>query len=141
MAMGTVTATDLSGGAHAVQVQENGVFVQIVTASVTTALAITDIITGPSIPANCSLVDVVVDFTDIDSATSFACTVGITGTTAKFISSDTTGRAGGIARMNVAGALGYTPTSDTPVLLTVTATAGTPVAGTIKMAVHCTRNP
>lgn len=141
MAMGTVTATDLSGGTHGVQMQEKGDFTQIVTMAVTTALAITDVITGPSIPANCSLVDCTVDLTDIDSATSFSWTLGRSGSAAAFIGTNTTGRSAGIARMDVAAALGYTPTSDTPVLLTVTATAGTPVAGTINIAVTCTRNP
>lgn len=141
MPMGTVTATDLSGGVHGVQFQEKGDFTQIVTASVTTALAITDVITGPSIPAGCSLVDCIVDMTDIDGATSLTWTLGRSGSAAAFIATNTTGRSAGIARMDVAAALGYTPTSDTPVILTITATAGTPVAGTVKIGVTCTRNP
>lgn len=141
MAMGTVTATDLNGGTHGVQFQEKGDFTQIVTMAVTTSLAINDVITGPSIPAGCSLVDCIVDLTDIDSASSFSWTLGRSGSAAAFIGTNTTGRSAGIARMDVAAALGYTPTSDTPVLLTVTATAGTPVAGTIKIGVTCTRNP
>lgn len=141
MVMGAVTATDLNGYTGNVQLQENGVFAQIRKMAVTTSLANTDVITGPSIPAGCALVDVIVDCTDIDSATSFTFTVGISGTAAKFISTSTVGQATGIARMNVGAALGYLPTSDTPVILTVTATAGTPVAGTITIAVLCTRNP
>jgi hypothetical protein len=141
MAMGAVTATDLDGNTHAVQFQEKCDFTQIVKMAVTTGLASTDVITGPTIPAGCSLVDCIVDLTDIDGATSLSWTLGRSGSAAAFIGTNTTGRSAGIARMDVAAALGYTPTSDTPVILTITATAGTPVAGTIKIGVTCTRNP
>lgn len=141
MAMGTVTATDLNGYTGNVQFQEKGDFTMIRKASLTTDLASSDVITGPSIPAGCSLVNVVVSITDVDDATSFAMTVGRSGSTAAFIASNTIGRTGGIARMDVAGSLGYTPTSDTPVIVTITATAGTPAAGTIIIAVTCTRVP
>lgn len=141
MAIGTVTATALNGGVGNVQMQESGDFTQIREYSLSTSLAITDVITGPSIPANCSLVNVVISITDVDDATSFAMTVGRSGSTAAFIASNTIGRTGGIARMDVAGSLGYTPTADTPVLVTITATAGTPAAGTIRIGVTCTRNP
>ncbi len=141
MAMGTVTSLNVrTSGAMGVQFQEKCDFTQISTAALTTALDAADIIVGPSIPANCSLVDVTVDVTDIDSATGVLFTVGITGTTAKFISSSSVGQTGGIARMNVAGALGYTPTADTPVIVTVTVVATTPVAGTMKIGVRCTAN-
>jgi hypothetical protein len=142
MAMGTVAATNIkTGGAQNVQWQEKGVYVQVTSAAVTTGLATNDIITGPSIPAGAYLVDILVDVTDIDGATTAAFTVGIVGTTAKFISSSTAGQAGGIARMNVAAALGYSPAADTPVILTMTAGPATPVAGTIKIAVFCTNTP
>lgn len=142
MAMGTVAATNIkTSGTQNVQWQEKGVFAQITTAAVTTALASTDVITCASIPAGAYLVDIIVDLSDIDGASSFSMTCGISGTAAKFIATNTAGRTGGIARMDVASALGYSPTSDTPVLITITATAGTPVAGTIKTCVLCTASP
>lgn len=143
MAMGTVTATNLSGGTGNVQFQEKGDFTQIRKMALTTSLASGDVIIGPSIPADCTLVDVSVDVSDIDTDGTplVAFTVGITGTAAKFITTSAAGTTGGIERMNAVGCLGYTPTADTPVLVTMTASAATAAAGTMYIAVTCTRNP
>lgn len=142
MAMGTVTATNVATGAvEEVKYIETKTMSEIYSAATTTALAITDTIVGPSLPAGTFLWDVVVDWTDVDSAASFTWTAGISGTLAKFISTSTVGQAAGIAHMNVGGNLGYSPAADTPVLVTITATAGTPVAGTCRISLIYTASP
>lgn len=140
----TVTATNIkTTSAPEPQWHEHGGIVQIVTAAVANTLAQNDTIVGPSIPAGCYLTDVIVDATDLDSdgTPTVAFTVGIAGSLAKFISASAVATTGGIARMNVAAAAGYVPAADTPVLLTITATATAPEAGTIKMAVLYTQAP
>lgn len=111
------------------------------TAPVTTALALNDIITAMTIPANTYLNSLQVGFTDIDGATSFTFTAGYASHTADFISTSTVGQSAGIAAINMPLALGFTATTDTVVLVTVTATAGTPVAGTCRIRASYTASP
>lgn len=143
MAMGTVTMTDvLSGAVEKVKYVEVGNVTEIYSAAVTTALASGDLLVGPSIPAGCYLVDIVVAQTAIDIAATptLTATVGISGTLAKFISTTTIGAAT-VQHMNVGGNLGYSPTVDTPVEIAITQTAGTAAAGTITMGVIYTASP
>lgn len=144
MAMGTVTMTDvLSGAVEVPKYIQAGNMSEIYTAAVTTSLASGDLLLGPKIPAGCYLVDVVLDATDLDSAGTPAvtATVGISGTLAKFISTVTLGTAGNVTHMNVGGNLGYSPTTDTQVQVSITGTAGTAVAGTINLGVIYTASP
>ena len=143
MAMGTVTMTDvLSGAVEKVKYVEIANVTEIYSAAVSTALASGDLLIGPSIPAGCYLVDVILSQTAIDSASSPAltATVGISGTLAKFISTTTIGAAV-VTHMNVGGVLGYAPTVDTPVEIAITNTAGTAVAGTITLGLVYTASP
>lgn len=136
--------THISTGASlAVQWQENGVQTQIATGAIANTAGAGDTFVGPSIPAGHSLVGIILSATDLDTDVSPTVTlsVGITGTLTKFISSSTVAQAGGIARMSVGAALGYTPTSDTPVVISVTDAATAAAAGTLKLAVRTTRNP
>ena len=142
MAMGAVQAVNiLTGTTEGQKYNATGVTSEIWTAALTTALAITDTISGPTLPAGCYITDVIISVTDIDSATSSLLTVGYTGATAAFISSSSVGQAGGIVHANVAGAVGFTATTPTTVLVTITATAGTPVAGTINICLNYTASP
>lgn len=140
--MATLQAVNiLTGTPEGAKYNASGDTSEIWTCPVTTALAINDIITGPTIPAGCYLGAVQVAFTDVDSATSILFTVGYAAHTADFITSSTVGQAGGIATMNVPLALGFTATTDTTVLVTITATAGTPVAGTVRIRISYTASP
>ena len=143
MALGTVTMTDvLSGAVEKVKYIETGTATEIYSAAVSTSLASGDLLVGPSIPAGCYLLDVKIDNTTIDSAGSPAitATAGISGTLAKFISTVTLGVTSPRG-INVGGNVGYSPTVDTPVLIAITNTAGTAVAGTITCSVAYTASP
>lgn len=131
----------LTGTTEGVKYNATGVTSEIWTCPLTTAVVITDIISGPTLPAGCYITDVIISITDIDSATSALFTVGYTGATAAFISSSSVGQTGGIVHANVAGAVGFSATTDTTVLVTITATAGTPVAGTIRICLNYTASP
>lgn len=143
MAMGTVQALNvLTGTTEGAKYNATGNTSEIWAAATTTALAVTDTISGPIIPAGCYLVDVLVSWTDVDSATSFVWGCGYVGALAAFIAAgNTTGQATGIAHANVAGAVGFTAATNTTVLVTIGATAGTPVAGTCTICVIYTASP
>ena len=134
--MANINATNVvTGAVENPKYIQAGVITEIYSAAVTTSLALNDTVTGPKIPANCTLLNVILDSDDLDSGTSIKWDVGISGTAAKFISASTVSQAGGIATANVAGTVGYTPTSDTAVIAKVNTAAGTAVAGTIRIAI------
>jgi hypothetical protein len=140
--MATIQAVNiLTGTTEGVKYNATGITNELWTAALTTGYASGDVISGPTIPAGMYVTDVAVSVTDIDSATSALFTVGYSGAAAAFISSSSVGQTGGIARANVAGAIGFTATTNTTVLVTSTATAGTPVAGTINISVNYTASP
>lgn len=143
MAMGTVQAVNiLSGTTEVSKYNATGITSEIWQAPTTTALAVTDTITAMTIPAGTYVTDIVVTWTDVDSATSFAWECGYAGTLGAFIATgNTTGQANGIQHANVAGAIGYTSANPTVVLVTITATAGTPVAGTCTIMANYTASP
>jgi hypothetical protein len=133
----------LTGTLPVVKSMPQGLITQICTAAVTTALAAADTLTGPSIPGGAYLWDIILDTTDLDSngSPTITLSVGIAGTLTKFINASTIGQTGGSVHMNVAGALGYSPTDDTPVIVSVTAAGTTKVAGTVKIGVTYTNSP
>lgn len=143
MAMGTVQATNvLTGTTEGAKYNATGVTTEIWSAAVTTALAITDTISGPVIPAGSYVTDIVVSLTDIDSAASLTWECGYTGALAAFIADgNVIGRTNGVVHADVAAAIGFTAATNTTVLVTITATAGTPVAGTIRIAASYTASP
>jgi hypothetical protein len=143
MAMGTVQALNvLTGTTEGVKYNATGVTTEIWSAAVTTALAATDTISGPTIPAGCYLTDLSVAVTDVDSGAGFVFGAGYTGALAAFIAAgNTTGQANGIARANVAGAIGFTAATNTTILVTVGTTPATPVAGTITICASYTASP
>lgn len=141
--MATFAAVNvLTNAVEGVKYNATGNTSEIWSAAVTTSLASGDTITGPSLPAGCYLVDVVVDTDDLDSATSITFKAGYSGALAAWIADgNTTMRTGGIVHANVAGTVGYTSTSDKQLLVTITATAGTPVAGTVRLGLIYTASP
>lgn len=136
--MANWTATDVQTGAvETPKYVHVGAVAEIYSVAVTTSLALNDTITGPVLPAGCTLIDVILDCDDLDSNGSPAIKfdVGISGTAAKFISASTVGQAGGVQRSNVAGTTGYTPTSNTPVIAKVNTAAATAAAGTVRIGI------
>lgn len=141
--MPTIQAVNvLTGTTELPKYNATGATIEIWRASTTTSLASGDTISGPTIPAGCYVNDVMVAWTDVDSATSFAWECGYTGTLGAFVATgNTTGQTNGVQHANVAGAVGFTATTDTVVLVTITATAGTPVAGTCTISISYTASP
>lgn len=142
MAQGTVQAVNiLTGTTEGAKYNATGDTTELWTADTTTALAITDTISAMKIPAGTYLNSLQVAWTDVDSATSFTWTAGYASHLADFITTSTVGQSAGIGTMNVPLALGFTAATDTVVLITITATAGTPVAGTCRIRVNYTASP
>jgi hypothetical protein len=140
--MATITAVNiLTSAVEVPKYVEVGNVSELYTAAVTTALASGDIIVGPVLPAGCFLVDMIVDTTDIDSGSVVTFTGGYASHTADWIASSTLGQTGGIVHANVAGALGFTATTNTTSLVTFTNTPGTAVAGTVKIGLVYTASP
>lgn len=142
--MATWTATNvLTGAVEKTKYVQIGVVTEIYSVALTTALALNDIITGPNIPAGCFLDNVKIDVGQLDSNGSPLITldVGISGTAQKFLAASTVAQAGGIAGAAVAGTVGYSPTTDTAVLVKVHAAAATAKAGTIVISVTYTASP
>jgi hypothetical protein len=142
--MATWQAVNVNTGGTEGQKYETGVTSEIWVATLTTALANGDTIKGPVIPANVWLQNVVIDVDKLDSNGSPTITfeVGYTGALAAFIASgNTTAKTGGIAIANVAGTVGYTATTPTTVLATITAGPATAQAGKMRFLVSYTGNP
>ena len=142
--MANTNATNVkTGSLPAVKSMPQHLVCNTVTAAVTTSLAAADTITGPSIPAGAYLIDVILECTDLDTngTPTIAWNVGISGTAAKFMSAVTTGQSAGQSRPNVAGVVGYSPTSDTPGIATVSTAAATKAAGTVVLSIIYTNDP
>jgi hypothetical protein len=96
------------------------------------------------IPAGATVLDLILDASDLDSAAGNELTlsVGYTGALEAFISQSTIGQTGGIARLSVVGGTQKNfAAADT---IQVSATAGAEVAqasGTIKLTVLYTMDP
>ena len=133
----------LTGTAPVVKSFPVGVTSNICSAATTTSLAANDTLTGPSIPAGAYLVGVTLMSTDIDSngSPTVLFDVGISGSATKFISGSNIGQAGGVATMGGTTGLGYSPTTDTPVIVTCNTAAATKVAGTVTLGIFYTNSP
>lgn len=127
-----------SGTSEPAKYATPGEIVEIWQITTTTILANGDILQGPILPAGCYLLDVTTDCTALGGSCAFS--VGYTGQAAAFIPAGTNAAvAGGLGRMASAGSLGFTATTDTRVLITMTAAAA--ANGTVKLAVEYTANP
>ena len=131
----------LTGAVEGPKYTEIGGISEIWKVSLTTALANGDTILGPTMPAGCFLENVSIDVGQLDSGTGISFTAGYTGHLAAFISASTIARTGGIQGANVAGTTGFTSTSNVQLLVTITAAATTPVAGTMVLKFSYTANP
>lgn len=137
MPMGNVQGVNVLTGAREVaKYNEIGTPAAIYRAALTTALASGDTIQGPILPANNYILDVTVDLGAVGAGATYTC--GYTGTPAAFI---TAGAVNAVSHANVSGALGFSATTPTTILVTMTGTAGTPAAGIIRIAVEYTATP
>lgn len=140
--MATIQAVNIQTGTPELgKYNANGDTTELWTAATTTALANGDVITAMTIPAGNYLNALQVAFTDVDTGSSFLFTAGYAGFPAAFITSSNVGQTGGLAGVNVPLALGFSSTTDTIVLVTITATAGVPVAGTCRIRASYTASP
>jgi hypothetical protein len=100
-----------------------------------------DIIHMVKIPKGATLLDVLLDTSDMDAGTDMLLSVGYTGALTAFISSSTVGQAGGIARLSVAGGSQYKFTDDDTIQVEVTVAGGTTATGTMKLSAWYTMDP
>jgi len=142
-----LNVTDL----HApVTASQAGVVVASVgSASVTMDLAINDIVQLCQLPKGHIPVDLQLETSDLDSATSITISVGVLNSdeddlvaSTNFITADDVAQAGGVIRANVVAGLGLTTSTDDRIIAAkIVAAAGTPVAGTIQCKLFYTENP
>jgi hypothetical protein len=110
--------------------------------ALTTALANGDTILGPTLPANTYLQTVIVDTDQLDTGGTIAFSCGYAGATAAFIAAgNTTAQTGGLIAANVAGTTGFSATTNTQIIVTITRGATTPKAGTMRISISSTANP
>lgn len=100
------------------------------------ALVLNDVIVGPTIPAGATVLQVILDSTDVDTGTpAVLFDVGDASVAARYISQSTVGQGGGIGTSAVAGAI-HDYAADTAIQITVhTAPATGATTGTIRLAV------
>ena len=140
--MATWTATNvLSGTTEGPKYNQIGSIDEVWSVSLTTALANGDTIVGPTMPAGCYLTNVTVDTGSLDSSTGITFEVGYTGHLAAFIAASAVGQGGGVQGANVAGTVGFTSTTNTQFLATITHAATTAVAGKFVIKVSYTASP
>lgn len=143
--MATFIATDvLTGAVEVTKYVEIANVTEIYTIALPTTIVSGDTIKGPTIPAGNYLVDVIVDVDDLDSngSPTIAFEAGYTSHLGAFIATgNTTAQAGGVQHANVAGTVGFTATTDTQILVTLTASPATGQAGTMRIAAVYTASP
>ena len=97
-------------------------------------LATTDLLQGPTIPANAVIVGGFLAASDVDTGTTVTFSVGEGTTVSRFLSASTIGRSAGIAPLNIGG--GYKTTASTRIDVTpLAAAAGGVSGGTIALSV------
>ena len=142
--MATWTATNvLSGAVELPKYVEIGVVVEIYSVALTTALANGDTILGPVLPAGLYLQNLRVGATSLDSGSTIAFEAGYTGALGAFFTGSTVARGatGGIQAATLPATLGFTAATNTQILVTITAGATTPVAGTMTIEITYTASP
>lgn len=141
MAMGTVQAVNiLTGTPEKTKYIEIGVTVEIWRAALTTALATADIINGPVLPAGTYMTGLTVDWDPMGAGGTFEA--GRAGALGAFIATgNTTPALGGVVNANVAGTIGFTATTDTQIVLTMTGTPSPATAGNVRIALSYTASP
>ncbi|MBN3848152.1 hypothetical protein G3N58_15125 [Paraburkholderia sp. Ac-20342] len=106
-------------------------------ATLTAALALNDVLTGPKLAAGSTIVDVIIAASDLDSngAPTITLDVGYGVDPDYFIAASNIGQAGGIARASASTAKPLTLVSDDTIDVTVHAAPATGQAGTVDLTV------
>jgi hypothetical protein len=98
-----------------------------------------DTIVGPTVPAGVTVTEVLLDVDKLDGGGSPALVlkVGDAGVTNRYISGSTVGQNGGYQVPNIAGATGYVPAANAPVIITVVTTANgaVPASANVRLLV------
>ena len=90
----------------------------------TTALVINDVLAGPVVPKNARILLVTLTTNDCEDSTgALTLSVGDSGSTARFISASTVGRAGGVSTTMAVGGICYKYTAATAINVLVAAAA------------------
>lgn len=114
-------------------------------ASGTPTLHTNDTITMATIPAGVTVLQVLLDCDSLDSngSPTIKLNVGDAGNTSRYISQTTIAQAGGYQVPNVNGGTGYSPTVNTPLLVTVQtgATGTVPASATCRVSISYTADP
>jgi hypothetical protein len=92
-----------------------------------------DVIHMVKIPAGATVLEVILDAAAMDASAALTLSVGYTGALTAFINASTVGRAGGIARMSVAGGSQKTFSADDTIQVSATAGATDTTLGAIKL--------
>jgi len=112
------------------------------TYAIDATLLTADVIHMVKIPAGATVLDVILDAGDMDSATSLTLSVGYTGALNAFIDGSTIGRAGGIERLSVVGGTQHKFDADDTIQVSAKAGAGgADTSGTINLTVLYTMDP
>ncbi len=144
--MATWQAVNINPGAvEGPKYYEIGAIEEIWTVALPTALANGDTILGPTLPVGCWLTNVRVAVTQLDSNGTPTLTFegGYTGALGAFFTGSTAaqGANGGIQSATLPATLGFTATTPTQLLITITAGAATAKAGTMVVEITYTANP
>lgn len=141
--MATWQATNiLTNAVEGAKYVEVGTVLAIWKVALTTALANGDTILGPQIPANTYLETVTLDTDDLDGGAAITLKAGYAGNLAAFIADgNTIAQTGGRTAANVAGTTGFTASTNTQLLVTITHAASPPIAGTMRLLIAYTASP
>lgn len=148
--MATWTLTDVNTGAVEVaKYNATGVTEAVYSGTLSTALASGDIIKGPVVEAGNYIMNAKIASDDLDSAGSpliqynlgYIDNAGTYHGSAFIAAGNTIMGVGGIQSANVAASYGTVFTSDITMAASITASAGTAVAGVVRMGVAFTPSP
>lgn len=100
-----------------------------------------DIVHMVKIPKGATLLDVLLDMSDMDAGTDMLLSVGYTGALTAFISSSTVGQAGGIVRLSVPGGSQKLFAAEDTIQVEFTLAGATTTTGTMKLSAWYTMDP
>jgi hypothetical protein len=107
------------------------------TYTLTAALALNDVIQLVQVPKNATILDVIINITDMDTSTGFAFSVGDGNVTDRYIKTSTIGQTGGTVRLgsgitdNACNQYKYTADDTIDLKVTTAATGTAATTGTI----------
>jgi hypothetical protein len=138
-----------SGTTELPKYNATGVTTEIYSGTIGTGVVLTDLILGPVVQAGNYITDATIASDDLDSAASpliqynlgYIDNAGTYHGSAFIAAGALTMGTGGISKANVAASYGTVFTSNITMCASITATAGTAVAGVVRMGVAFTASP